>query len=835
MRKNIITVTSLLAVLTLNIYFRCYPVFLPQLKTQARDLIEGDILDTARLEVNNKFPGYDPVIKEGLSQALFSDYLRNNKKEINKQVNGEYRRLKDRYQDESGQTYLMELDGWHWARYVDNIIRHGYPGDSIRNGRQFDEFMLAPVGSYLSWNTPFFYFCAFLYRVFSLIRPPPLLTFLFYLPLFFITIFLILLYFFCVRHWDDITAFVSCFFVGLSPIFFTRSWAGWFDTDILNLTFPLVIVWAYLTAYEKNSLKKGLLYLLLSAFLIGLFSSFWLHWWFIFVLLIIYEIYSLVNLILVRWQYREETFGLVKRHILSLILFLIFSLGCIILFSGSRPLEGFGYQFRESLTLNQAVSNSIWPNVYSTVGELRRPDFLWIVHSVGGLTLFLPALVFLLGLFLLTARNKKYTVLQREAIIVLTFWFIAMFLACLSGIRFSMFLLIPLGIALGWGISEIYLYFKKSRKTALYILLAFLLLFTVKVAGNAIPIAREARPFMDDNWHKLLTAIKEKTSEDAILNSWWDFGDWFKAVAARRVIFDGQSQNTPQAHWMAAVLLSNDEGEAIAMLRMLNNGANRAFEIIDKNFNDPFRAVMFLKRVMALNSRRATMELRNALPDADARKVAGILFNTPAEAYFIVDYTLLDKASPISFLANWDFGKVYIRKNLGRKKKEEITGALEKSGLDNKSIERLYQEAKLVPAFDLESWLSKKVIFRSGLVKGSFQNGAVLFGNGMVYKPGQKRIYLYVGCERKYKTPRSLFIFNRGRLKEIRYPAAELDYSVLVFRRKGEYYAVALDRELAESLLVRLYFLRAQGLRHFRPFLETREEGSAIRVFKINW
>ncbi len=38
---------------------------------------------------------------------------------------------------------------------------------------------------------------------------------------------------------------------------------------------------------------------------------------------------------------------------------------------------------------------------------------------------------------------------------------------------------------------------------------------------------------IDDAWYNVLTLIKERTPQEAILNSWWDFGDWFKVIGNR--------------------------------------------------------------------------------------------------------------------------------------------------------------------------------------------------------------------------------------------------------------------------------------------------------------
>ncbi|MFA5115493.1 MAG: STT3 domain-containing protein [Candidatus Omnitrophota bacterium] len=834
MRKKRIAILSLVLILAPNIYYRCYPVFFPQLKSQARNTINNNILNAARVQVEKKFPDYASSVNDGLSRALLLDYIRHNKIKVREEAWEEYRRLKSRYQDPQGQTYLLELDGWHWARYVDNILRHGYPGDSIRGGRQVDDFMLAPSGCSLSRNNFFFYLSAFLYKAFSLFKPLPLITFLFYLPLFFIALLLVLLYLFCLSGWDNITAFVACLFVGFSPIFLVRSSAGWFDNDILNLIFPLLVIWAYLKNYSADSLKKGLPWVAFSAFWVGLFCFSWANWWFVFIILVIYECYSIFNLWLARWQYKDDNYIYIKKHAVTLFLFIFLSLGWVVVFSGLSPLRELYHQVRDSLILNRALTDSIWPNVYSTVGELKKTSFTQLLNSIGGMPLFLLGMAFLLVLFLVTARNKKYTFFQREAITVLTFWFIAMLFACRSGIRFSVFLLIPLGVAFGWGISEIYRHFR-LRRAAPYLLAAAVIFLGVKLSINARHTAENTFPFMDDNWHSLLTAIKENTPRDAILNSWWDFGDWFKTVAGRRVIFDGQSQNTPQAYWMASCFITNDEDKAIATLRMLNNGGNRAFEIINRNFQDPLRSVNFLRGLLSLDENAARKLLDKSLPSGDAAEVAGILSRRPAEAYFIVDQSLLEKASPVSFIGNWDFNKAYIKNNINSKSRQDLVAYLIKCGVDEKLAEKLCLEAELLPGSDTDDWLSKRLKFRGGVVKGYPQDNDILFNNGMIYKPKQQQVYVYSGYQREYSVPKSLFLFSRGRLKEISYPNSDLDYSVIVFKDKKQYYAIALDRELAASMLVRLYFFNGEGLKHFEPFLERKEYGSLIRVFKINW
>jgi len=77
----------------------------------------------------------------------------------------------------------------------------------------------------------------------------------------------------------------------------------------------------------------------------------------------------------------------------------------------------------------------------------------------------------------------------------------------------------------------------------------------------------------------------------------WDAGDWFKAVAKRRVLFDGQSQNSTRACWIGKVLLSSNEEEAVHILRMLNNDGVRPYLLINEQLKDSLQSALLLGRL----------------------------------------------------------------------------------------------------------------------------------------------------------------------------------------------------------------------------------------------
>jgi hypothetical protein len=545
-----------------------------------------------------------------------------------------------------------------------------------------------------------------------------------------------------------------------------------------------------------------------------------------------YEIFSLIGIVFMGWKKPEKNSALLRQRGISLVLFLTFSLFWIIAFSGLEPLQVLYRETAKALILNKPLLPSIWPNVFSTVGELRKVSIAEMPNTTGDSVVFKVSLLCLIIVLIRASFNRKYTAFKRKAIVVLTLWFLSMSFASLRGVRFTVFLLIPLGISLGWVLDEIYGYFRNINKKWIGSLavIAFSIFLSIGFIDKAYNTAKAIFPLIDDTWYEVLNLIKEKTPADSVLNSWWDFGDWFKVVGRRRVIFDGQSQNVPQAYWMARVLLSGNENEVMGILRMLNNGGNKAFEVIDKYLNDPQKSVLLLESVISLSPGNAQKVLLDFLPYPVAAEVLRLLFTKPPDAYFIVDPTMQSKISAISYLGNWNFSKVYMAQNFNKEEKDQITDYLIKLGRERQEVQRLYQEAFLISTKDLDSWLSRPLQFYSGIIGGQKKGDTVIFSNGFLYNPNAETI-----STGDRQIPRSLFVLRDDNLVENIYTNGNLNFSALVVKNQESYGLLLLDRELANSLFVRLYYFGGKGLRHFKPFIDAVGGNEGIRVFKIIW
>ena len=832
-KRNIIFLVSLSAVLIINLYLRAFPIFFPQLKTQAKLIVEESARQMVMRDIQQRFPHYYASAKEGLLKSRLKQYKKQNRKFLNDQTQEIYLQLKDRYQDETGQTYTMELDCWHWGRYVENVVNRGRPGDQTIFGREWDRYMLAPNGYFIQWQQFLYYFSGYLYKFFTLFRPVELYTFLFYLPLFFTAIFIVALYIFSYKYSGHLSAIISCLFVGLAPTFLHRSHAGWFDKDILNLLFPVLVVWTYIKSYEEQPLRRRLLWIAFSSFWIGLFSFNWTHWWFIFFIVIIYEIIYLVSLLFIHFYLRKNKTRPIKQNIISVVSFSAFSFFWILVLSGMEPIRILYTETIQAIFLSKPLAATVWPNVLYTVGELRKADIRTISASLGGVWISAFTFICMILLAIRAVWYKSYSEPKRAATMIFNIWFAAMLFASFTGIRFIKFLIVPLGICTGWLMDETFGFLRRDKNIKLLSLLSITLLITGSLYFKAsYRSAAGMYPIMNDTWYRVLNIIKEKTPQNAVLNTWWDFGSWFKVVAKRRVIVDGQSQVYPQTYWMAKTILTDNEDQAIAILRMLNNGGNGAFETMSKYIDDSLEAVLLLEAVMMLKPKDAKEILTKFLPANAAEKVMQLLFSKPSAACFLVEDTMVPKIGAISYLGNWNFSKVYIAQNLHAKEKDKIIDFLVELGKDRQLIQKFYQEAFLINPKDLNDWLSNRLQFYSPLANGTKKDDTVFFENGYIYKSKEKTIYSKDG-----HIPRSLFIFEDNNVKEIVYENPNVIYSVLVSEagEKDRYNCILLDRELGKSLFSRLYFFKGKGLKHFQSSIDAEEENKFIRIYNITW
>ncbi|HNX80854.1 MAG TPA: STT3 domain-containing protein [Candidatus Omnitrophota bacterium] len=826
-------------VLGLNLYVRFLPAIVPQFRLQAQSAVQEQIQKRIAFCSRKAVLNLAPARRRQVIQHVAEVYSKKHQPAIREQVDRHYRFLADPYQDQRHNTYMLEIDCWQWMRYTEDVIRTGRAGGGIKNGADMDILNCAKSDTPLEWNKLLFVASAFLYTIYSAVTIVPLSVFLFYLPLFYTALFLIVLYLFCWRYWGNIAAVLACCYAGLAQVFLRRSVAGWFDTDPLNMFFPLIIVWSYLACRKAPYSLAGVGRILFAAFWVGVFAYTWHFWWFIIVIILGYEgVLFIVSTGLHLWR-KTWNLSLYKRQMAVLAAYSVAAMSWVLIFCRTAPFSALADQIRLAMSLNSSSDGTLWPNTFSTVSELTSVSPAQIMGDVVGIGWIVVFLWLVLAvLYVIHVRFSSENTAQRQALGLLVVWVLCMLFASTKGMRFVMLLLTPLGIMLGWLGQKLCDYFIR-RKMGLFfsVTLAILLITICSFFGQAYKNAVQILPFMNDAWYETLSYMRKATPSQAIINSWWDFGDWFESVARRRVIFDGQSQNTPQAYWMARVLLANDEKHAERILRMLNNGGNQAFEIIQKNLKDPYASIILLQKALSASREEAIRLFEKKLVPDDTLRVVHILFDKPSPAYFVVDYSMKDKIGSISFIGNWDFMRNYVSDAFVRgDSREKIVSTLGAWGVERTRALRLYGVVRDMPVSKRDAWVSERVHFISPLLSGVRHNAVILFDGGLVYDPAAQTVYAYSSGKQRYLLPRSVFV-EQPTGSIVKYPMAGTTaaFSVLIFQDGGQYRAFKLDEQLAASIFVRLYYLRDSPLHYFKPVFERQASEGFVRVFQIVW
>ena len=390
-------------------------------------------------------------------------------------------------------------------------------------------------------------------------------------------------------------------------------------------------------ALDAKDMKRRVLYTIGAGFFIGLHAAAWAAWWFIY-LIVFFALIGYLGFTVVKYAFRKQTYVVWKDSAVknAAIIFIVFYLAAFIFSVGlASDVSAGSYlgtpklALSKSSNLDRAVENDSWPNVLTTVAELNKSSFSGAVKQLGKPLFFFGCLIGLLllimprnirewhweqwtlfgvgalisiyllnadgvgrlaslallglpiGLILLVDIFRGYDVDVATSLVVLV-WFLATVYATYSGVRFILLIIPVYGITFAVTAGRIYEwvteYGEKEFKKYKYIvhIVVFILIASAlsEPVDSGYDTAKGFVPSIDDAWWDTLTKIKHESAPDAIINSWWDFGHWFKFVADRRVSADGTTQGTHVPHWLGKALVTSDERESIGILRMLDCGSD---------------------------------------------------------------------------------------------------------------------------------------------------------------------------------------------------------------------------------------------------------------------
>jgi len=695
------------------------------------------------------------------------------------------------YEEANNLPYMYELDSYYNYRLTDNFINHGYMGDVIINGTDWDLHSYYPPGVPLDYPPLIVYLSTIAYYLVNLFSKTSLLTVVFWLPAFIGPLSGVIAYLLVSRFTNIYGALAAGIFAVTVPIFVFRTIAGFFTTDMFIVFFPLLITLFYIEAVNSTDIKNKVLLAIMAAFSMFLFAMGWIGWTYQFYLMIIFTTFYIIGLKLKGDNIRNLTIVLLTFFSGTLLLIYIFmgKLSIINLFMG--PLE---------LLLISGTQNPWydWPNVYTTVSELQRPSMLMIISGLG-----LVSIGGILGLFWMF-RVMINDVLKKRFLnkmtwffsIYLIFWTLIGFISLLEGARFMMLLVSPMVISSGIliGIVVGYLdYLKDSKNFPIFkrrpefltvIAILIIIWITVPSVFSLEKTFSTMIPLANDDLSSASQWIKENTSINTVIISDWSYGHYFTAMADRPVIMDGrmgyietlptrnfdptaypfgdQSPGISRFYWVDHAFSTTNESLSVGIFQMLSTSGDLAYLTLNNYTHNTSQSVEILNNVLGVN-----------------KSVAGTILISKyhlsySQAYTILEYTHPDNVQPFVVVTTY--------------------GMMNEGG----------------NIFEFGEWNFKTdqgLNSTYSLGEMSVNNGFLDSNNG-VHMDLQNENITWNG-----KIPYSLVTVTNGKIEQ-RYLDENSNFSILLFMDDNE--SIVMDKQFDNSLFTKI-ILEKGNSSYFKP------------------
>lgn len=483
-----------------------------------------------------------------------------------------------------------------------------------------------------------------------------------------------------------------------------------------------------------------------------------------------------------------------------------------------------------------------------------------VMSGMAPLTYVMLFTIMSLG-FLLVLIYKKETLdinKQHHLLIgiILIIWFVGTIFAATRGVRFVLLVVAPVSIAIGYALEIIYekitLFFSenysgKSMMVIKTIAILIVLIIPLSTIKGSMTVTSQFIPNYNAAWDDALLKIRDDSQKNAIVNSWWDFGHWFKYTTERGVTLDGAMQNSPQLHWLGKLLLTDNETVSKGILRMIDCKGNQAFDVVVNTTKDIPVAVDIINKIIVMEDHDKIKELLSSygIPEKDQEKILQYSHCDAPENYLITSDDMVGKGGVWAHFGSWEFYKAEIAAmKLGGMSKEQIVKNLTTREFRNSSksdVEKIYNEFARLPTHDhINAWIAPWPSFlgEGDCVKG--ENGTYKCSSGLILDINEGECYTERPNGREhpmkcsYIDQKNNFVMKRYNESIINVQGRNIG---AMFYPNGEsMHVVMMEPELVGSMFARLFYMQGHGLKYFDLFTETHSPlGADIYVWKVDW
>jgi dolichyl-diphosphooligosaccharide--protein glycosyltransferase len=932
---KVVLAAFLIFCILLVFIIRMLPLSLQVTDDWASSTLQQNIRAQVSSQVDQQYPALPPSNRDALIQQRVDQIITQQQAQYDAAQAQLSQQFKShlRYTGEDGKehTYLGDLDSYFWLRYTRNILRHGSACDAVADGNCIDTYTVAPQGAMMSSNPSFHIFAIYgLYKFITIFNPQfPLPATSYLVPVIVGMLGVIPAFFIGRRLAGNVGGFFAAILISIHPLLLSRSLGS--DNDIWNVVLPLFVLWMVIEALEAKSTKGRVIYSVLAAAFVGLHAATWDAYWFIYLIILFGLVANLIFRIGVSVFREHEHRPWKDRKVLgaALITGAFYVASYIFVLIGNPSSDYFHLPlniFSASAGLDRAVIPDYWPNVLTTVAELNKSNLGEAIGSMYGRLFFFLALAGLLlmllprhrwklkhyalfiagsiisiylindlsvsklvalgllslpiAIILITYLFEDENVDTAPALIILV-WFLASIYATYSGVRFILLMIPAFGIAFAVTAGRIYEWLsaygareiKWHRYITNVIVFAILALILIQPIRAGRDTARNYIPSIDDAWWDSLTKINKESAPDAIINSWWDFGHWFKYVADRRVTADGTSQGTHIPRWLGLSLVTPDEQESVGTLRMLDCGSDTAlgntsigaYSAVFSKVNDSIAAQQIIYDIVKLDRPQAQAYLaKRGFTQAEQDEILKRSHCNPPEDYFITSGDMVGKAGVWAHFGLWNFTRAYVAQHSRNLPHDEAVADLQrKFNMSSEEAEKLYYDAKALsseseinqfvspwPGYITSSWVDCKLAANNtamvcplGIGFGQ-QGGTVMAFDAFTYNmtnPNASRLVygFYQNNQRVGTngdgTPAALYMAYDDGMRSITFQNPTSS-GIAVLIDVPNHRLLMADPLLINSTFTQLFYLDGRYSTHFEKFDDqTSFTGSRVIVWKVNW
>ena len=839
----------------LSIHVRMAADGLPITDQWAQDSVINSIKSQISGQIAQQYPNLPEANRNALVDAELKKQLEQYWPQIQQQIQATSNYFKDHFKDPDGIPYMPDIDTFYWMRYAENILDHGYAGDEIRNGVEWDALQFAPLGRPVFADTFPSYFLAYFHSFLTVFNSKlTLVQTMSLYPVVVTAIATLLVFLIALKVSNGIGAMFAGVMFAVNTSFLGRSLYGHADNDAWVLFFPLLVTWLFFEMFERDKPWKVAAIGTLAGIFVGIFTYAWAGgWWFIFDLIVgmigVSFLYLLVRdfpaLKREKWAFfrKKDEFHL----LVGVFSFVIATAIAVTFARGFRTFLNVALGPLSFTTIKSPVTASLWPNVLTTVAELNTGSFNQAINSVGGKFLFY---IGVLGIILALFKRDKEGRTDIRFAILLGLWFVATCYATLKGIRFTLLLAPAYAVAFGTAVGMLYALFSQWLSKELHVhrvisaslLIILFCILLIAPLKSAYGVARSDLPIVNDVWWNSLKAIDNNSTKTAIITSWWDFGHHFKEIAKRPVTFDGTTQTLPAAHWVGKMFMIPNEGQAIGILRMLDcGGGSGAFNLIDKKESNAAKSIGIVDKINSAGSKAEAERIlrKEGFSDEEAGAIAALTHCAPPEGFVIASNDMVGKSGVWSHFGSWNFERADIWFNVRPKQLEDgVRYMMDKYNYSREKAESVYYEVKSIPTEEEGNrWVAPWPGYAgtAGCSRQAENSSLFACSNGFTFNYTSKDAYAF--SQGSLVHPKVIAYATREGVEIKEFKENNIDMGItFIPENRDSFTAIISSPELAGGMFTIMFYMDGHGLEYFEPFYKERGLiGTEVKVYKADW